>query len=286
MSKVWIILARPENPLNIGSVVRLTSNFGALGVRIAGAKKFDKKKAAITAPNLEAEISKIKCFPNLEDALADIQLSFGLTARLRKFNAVVDFLPPRKAAEIAVRNSSQTHKIALVAGTEKSGLLNEELNLLNYAITIPTAQNQSLNLAQAVGIALYEFFLAFNNPKIERNPFTDPAQLASAIELQRTARFLNEFLEKIDFFKKPAAATLSVTASRILKKMKLTEQENNFVFGILKHIIRLWDLSIKPPEKFVDKGTLFLPQHDSNPTKKIEQAQSELDKSIDCDDKN
>ena len=85
MSELYVILARPQKALNIGSVVRLANNFGVTGVRTSGIEDFDRHKACITAPNLEKEVSAVQCFESFDDAIKDINLKFGFTARHRKY---------------------------------------------------------------------------------------------------------------------------------------------------------------------------------------------------------
>lgn len=226
MPEIYVILARPQKPLNIGSVVRLANNFGAFGVRLTGVKDFDRHQACVTAPNLEKQVSEVQCFDNFSDAVKDLNLTFGFTARQRKYQGTVKYLTPNEAAQTAFRMQGQAPRIGIVGGAEDSGLLNDEINMLDYAVTIATSEFQSLNLAMSMSIALYEFYQVFHIAELDkiRENFND--ELATPEERALTERFIGKYLANIDFFKAENSDANYVTISRLLKKMTLTKQEN------------------------------------------------------------
>ena len=140
-------------------------------------------------------------------------------------------MTPKEAAEIAFSMREQAPKIGIIGGAEDSGLLNDEVNQLDYAVTIPTAEFKSLNLAMAMSIALYEFFQIFNqelSAKVQTD-FNDI--LATPDELKITENVVGEFLGNIDFFKAENSDANYVTISRLMKKMSLTNQENRYFIG-------------------------------------------------------
>ena len=64
---------------------------------------------------------------------------------------------------MTVLNKQKEHKASIVFGNEQSGLSNDELNLCNYLVSIPTHESYaSLNLASAVQIFSYEYFKSYN----------------------------------------------------------------------------------------------------------------------------
>ena len=249
MPEIWIILARPKNELNIGSVVRLATNFRASGIRIAGIDDFDRQKALITAPNCEEDVKAVTCYPTMLDAVKNLQVLFGFTARLRKFQATQDYLTPGEAAEKSASELSTDCKIGLVFGSEDSGLSNDELNLCNFAVTIPTDKNQSLNLAMSVSIGLYEFFTELNKPEIRKNPFTNPENLATVEEMSRIYGYFSEFLELIKFNKYSTAEVNQNTVDRILKKLHLTQRENKFLIAVIKQMLHAYRANNPPSDE-------------------------------------
>ena len=239
MPELYVVLARPKKPLNIGSVVRLANNFGASGVRLTGVKDFDRHQACVTAPNLEKQVSQVQCFPNFADAVKDLNLTFGFTARHRKYQGTIKYLTPNEAAQTAFKMQGQAPKLGIVGGAEDSGLLNEEINQLDFAVTIATSEFQSLNLAMSMSIALYEFYQVFHGAEVDKIEHEFNDELASPEERKLIERFIGEYLANIDFFKAENSDANYVTISRLLKKLTLTKQENRYLLAVLKHLIYL-----------------------------------------------
>ncbi len=239
MAEIYVILARPQKPLNIGSVVRLANNFGASGVRLTGVDDFDRHQACITAPNLEKQVSEVQCFSNFAETIADLNLTFGFSARQRKYQATIKYLTPNEAAQIAFQMQGQARKIGIVGGAEDSGLLNEEINQLDYAVTIPTSEFQSLNLAMSMSIALYEFYQVFHSENLDKIKHDFNDELANPDERKLIEHLIVEYLANIDFYKAENSDANYVTISRLLKKLTLTKQENRYLLAILKHLIYL-----------------------------------------------
>lgn len=106
----------------------------------------------------------------LQEALAPVTMAFAMTARHR------DLGPPvcdmRQAAELARAhlNVAQTDesaqgRVAIVLGTERSGLTNEHVALCHRICHIPANPDYtSLNVAQALQLAAYEMRYALVGP--------------------------------------------------------------------------------------------------------------------------
>jgi TrmH family RNA methyltransferase len=101
-------------------------------------------------------IDRIEEFESFDAAVADCVKVVGFTARRRAAKLrVVD--PKAAAAELL--DAAPDGAVALVFGREDSGLPNEILDRVHAAVTIPTTNHASLNLAQAALIGLYELHL-------------------------------------------------------------------------------------------------------------------------------
>jgi TrmH family RNA methyltransferase len=90
--------------------------------------------------------------------------------------------------------------VAIFFGREDHGLSNESLDRAHAVVTIPTSDHPSLNLAQAVLIALYELHLAADASRTIAPPRKD-APPASAEQLQRYFTDADKALATIDFFR-------------------------------------------------------------------------------------
>ena len=115
----------------------------------------DARRMAVKATPI---LEQAGVFSSLAEALADCHFSMATTRRLGAYRQ--EFLRPDQAAEVLLPLSEQG-RIGLVFGREDHGLFNNELDLCQRLITIPTADKlPSMNLAQAVSLCLYEIHKA------------------------------------------------------------------------------------------------------------------------------
>lgn len=146
-----VILVRPQLGENIGAAARAMSNFGLGELRLVAPRDgWPNQRALEVASGGTQIIENARLFPDFASAMADIEQAFATTARPRDMRKRV--LTPKEAM------AGLTRKTAFVFGPERTGLENEEIVLCDTLITIPTAQNASLNLAQCVVVMAYEWF--------------------------------------------------------------------------------------------------------------------------------
>ncbi len=147
-------MVRTRNPLNLGAVARAMSNFGALELRAV--QPFEKAwREAPSAVGAGAVMAgAIEC-ATIAEAVADCSLVVGTTSvgnRELKH-------PLRELAEAAqlLRGRMRAGRVAVLFGSEKFGLSNEELSYCHWLLRIPTREaHRSMNLGQAVAVVLYE----------------------------------------------------------------------------------------------------------------------------------
>lgn len=164
-----IILVNPFLDQNVGSVSRAMLNFGLHELRIVDpACNITSENALALAAGAYEVLDNAKVFPTLEEAISDLQRVFATTVRLRALNHII--YTPRAAAEVIINlptpsedneQDEQTTpiKCGILFGRERNGLYNEEVNLADSIISIPTFNHfTSLNLAQAVNIVGYELW--------------------------------------------------------------------------------------------------------------------------------
>src|SRR6185437_8279729 len=86
---------------------------------------------------------------------------------------------------------------AVLFGSERAGLTNEQLEAAHLLIRIPASDSYpSLNLAMAVQIVSYELFRA-RGIEVDTAPAAGP--LADPVEMERLYGHLAQVLEEIDF---------------------------------------------------------------------------------------
>ncbi len=198
LDKISIVLFEPQNPINIAAVVRAMKNMGVMSLRLVRPVKYDPERLEGIAHDTWDVIEKIEHFDDFNSAVADCVRLVGFTARRRK--AKFSIFDPKTAAEDALGYTDEG-RVAFVFGREDSGLPNEILDRIHAAVTIPTTNHASLNLAQAVLISLYELHLAagdatrtLRGPRKEAPPPTQEM-------FERYFGELQNALESIQFFK-------------------------------------------------------------------------------------
>jgi TrmH family RNA methyltransferase len=197
LGNVCIVLVEPQDPVNIAAVVRAMKNMGVHQLRLVNPVEYDPSRVERVAHDTRDIVSGVRHFDSLDDAIADCVFVAGFTARRRK--AKWKLISPREVATPMLSAAAEA-PVAIVFGREDHGLANESLDRAHAVVTIPTSDHPSLNLAQAVLIALYELHLASNASRTIAPPRKD-APPASAEQLQRYFTDADKALATIDFFR-------------------------------------------------------------------------------------
>ena len=225
-----VVLVRARNPLNIGAAARAMTDFGCTDLRVVSeyAVPFQNAVSAVdAAPVLQAA----QPFTALADAVADCTLVYGTTALgARKLEHPVDLLPD--AAQRIAANSDG--KIALLFGSEKTGLSNDELSFCHRLLTIPMHRQQiSMNLGQAVAVCLYE--VAGRGSTAPRELPTEPVA-ASAEELERMETLLREVLRMAEYDRRFPGNLGSESMRRLLRRLSVPGADVGVWLGMLRRI--------------------------------------------------
>jgi len=159
MARVCVVLKDTSHPGNIGAAARALKTMGGTNLRLAAAKTLiDGTSRAMSAGALDL-LQEANFYKTLDDAVADCTHVFAFTARRRDLSPVC--LTPRQMGEEAMRRICNGGKISLLFGSERSGLENEDIQRAHFTVEIPTNPSYtSLNLAQAVQLAMYEMRVA------------------------------------------------------------------------------------------------------------------------------
>src|SRR5277367_415052 len=160
--RVTVVLVRARNPNNIGAVARAMHDFGFSRLRVVNdyALPFETARSAVDA---SAVLAGANVCHSVAEAVADCTLVVGTTAvGERVLQHPLHALPD--AAERITRELAReggAGRIALLFGSEKTGLSNDELSHCHWLLTIPMEEHEeirhpSMNLGQAVAVCLYE----------------------------------------------------------------------------------------------------------------------------------
>jgi TrmH family RNA methyltransferase len=223
LQRVIVVLDEPQDPVNIGMVVRTMKNMGLSRLRLVRPGGFDPHRIRGVAHTGTDVVESAELFERLDDALADVGLVVGTTARGRRVRR--NYVRPRDGAAEILEVAHSGNDVAVIFGREDRGLSNEKLDLCNRAVVIPTdSDHSSINLAQAALVIAYEIFLAAEPAP----PFKEPRRAAARAdreELESLFREVEASLHAIDFFKAQKVKPLMRTVREVAARADLDERE-------------------------------------------------------------
>jgi tRNA/rRNA methyltransferase/tRNA (cytidine32/uridine32-2'-O)-methyltransferase len=198
LDAVRVVLYEPQDPINIGATVRAMKNMGVARLRLVRPVAYDPNKIEQVAHDTRELANAIEHFDTLEAAVADCVRVAGFTARRRA--AKWRLVEPRAAAGDLLA-AAEHGPVAVLFGREDSGLPNEALDLAHLRVTIPTTAHASLNLAQAVLVALYELHTASGDATRRLARPRKHAGPPTAEQLERAFADAERALAALDFFR-------------------------------------------------------------------------------------
>jgi len=236
-----VVLVSTRNPLNIGAAARAMSNFGFLHLRVVNPYEpaFREACSAVGAAFLLADTEQ---FTSVADAVADCSLVVGTTASTRR--ELQHPLRRLKEGAALIRKRLMCGRVALLFGSERTGLSNEAFSHCDWLIRIATREeHRSINLGQAVAVCLYELARDLGTPLELPRPARYGAatdQPATAAELERVGAMLLEALRLIGSLQSRSVGVTQEKLRRMLRRHKLTAADAEFWLGMLRSI--LWKL--------------------------------------------
>ena len=234
LDRLRVVLVSTRNPLNIGAAARAMSNFGCSHLRVVNPFEpaFREARSAVGGA---AILKNAEEFTSVADAVADATLVVGTTAvRHRDLQHSLRRLEPGARA---IRKQLASSRVALLFGSEKFGLSNEDLSHCHWLLNIPTnEENISMNLGQAVAVCLYELV---RDPKAARQ--SEKVTIASSAELERITKLLLEVLRASGYINLRRVADVDDRIRRLIRRLKLPARDSDLWLGMLRQI--LWKVN-------------------------------------------
>jgi TrmH family RNA methyltransferase len=231
--RLRVVLVAPRNPLNIGAAARAMSNFGFFRLRVVNPYEVAFREAR-SAVGAAAVLQSAEEFGSVAEAVADCALVVGTTAvGPRELEQ-----PVRRLEEGArlMRKRMGARNVALLFGSEKVGLSNEDLSHCHWLMRIPTREeHRSVNLGQAVAICLYE--LVRDSKAAGR---VEKHKAATAGDAERVVGMLVEALRVSGSLETRSAARTEVKVRRMIRRHNLSAGDAERWMGMLREI--LWKL--------------------------------------------
>lgn len=229
-----MVLVATRNPLNLGAAARAMSNFGFLHLRVVNPYQaaFREARSAVGAGALLAAAQE---YSNLADAVADCTLVVGTTAvQHRELQHPLHCL--HHGARL-IHKRLVSSPVALVFGSEKRGLSNQDLSHCHWLLHIPTREEHlSMNLGQAVAVCLYELA---RDAKVKLK--AEKEESAAAAEVERITTVLLKALESSGYVTPGAGAPTEEKMRRLVRRMNLSARDAALWLGILRQLV--WKLT-------------------------------------------
>ncbi|MBV8514355.1 MAG: RNA methyltransferase [Acidobacteria bacterium] len=251
--RVRVVLVATRNPLNIGAVARAMSNFGFFRLYLVNPfePSFREARSAVGAAEL---LATAQVFATVREAVADCSLVVGTTAvGRREMRHPLKFLEEgahaihKRLRSANPKNATKAEKkseVAILFGSEKFGLSNEDLSHCNWLLRIPTRdEHRSMNLGQAVAICLYE--LARES---KRTGAADKANSATAGDIDRVADLLLDALQLAGSLDSRSAVTTGQKLRRLMRRHNLTAEDAKFWLGMFGQIAYKLRQGSRPPQ--------------------------------------
>lgn len=198
LHQVRVVLFEPQDPINIGAVVRAMKNMGVRDLRLVRPVWYEPNRIEQVAHDTRDIVQRIRHHDDLDDALAGCVRVAAFTARRRA--AKWTRANPRSMATDLLE-WAERGPVAILFGREDHGLPNEALDRAQVLVTIPTTEHWSLNLAQAALLALYELHVTAGDASRRLGRPRKHAPAARVEQLELTFADAERSLDAIDFFR-------------------------------------------------------------------------------------
>jgi tRNA/rRNA methyltransferase len=227
-----VILDRPQLAENIGAVARVMANFGLTDLRLVAPRDgWPQERAWASASGADWPLDGARVFPTVAAATADLNRVYATTARPRE--ARLPVLTPREAASALRAATASRLTTGLLFGAERAGLETADLASCQAIVTIPIdTRFRSLNLAQAVAIAAYEWWAAGEGTPPAA--FADDAAPATEADVAGLYEHLERELDAAGFFFPPEKTPSMLRNLRaIFARAALSAQEVATLRGVV-----------------------------------------------------
>ncbi len=235
---VRVVMVNTTEPGNIGAAARAMKNMNLSRLYLVNPAGYPSAIATARASGADDLLANAVVCDTLAESLAGVHLVIGASARQRHIKwRQMDVLAA--CGEIQQATAVNHQQVAVVFGTENSGLSNEELDLCQILMTIPGNPDYfSLNVASAIQVFAYQHYVYNTTTAFKQST----NEIASYVELEGFYAHLAQVLEHINYFEEKRPKELLMRRLRRFFGRAEPEKEE---LAILRGILR----NIKPFEK-------------------------------------
>ncbi|MEO8306775.1 MAG: RNA methyltransferase [Pseudomonadota bacterium] len=228
---IRFVLVDTTHPGNIGAVARAMKNMGLVDLVLVNPREFPHPEATARASGADDLLLTARVVPTLAEAIADCGLVLATTSRERDHYFRV--MQAREGAVRAVQEARQGAGVAVLFGTERNGLSNEQLLSAHALLFIPSnPEYTSLNVAMAAQLIAYEIRMA-QHVAAQVAPARE-VPLATAADMERLYAHLEQVMEEVGFRDRTQSGTaLTGRIRRFLNRAEPDANEVNILRGML-----------------------------------------------------
>lgn len=222
MDNLRVVLVATRNPLNIGAAARAMQNFGFQRLRLVNPYQvaFQEARSAVGAREILERAEEHKTLP---EAIADCNLVVGTTSLGHR-----ELQHPLRSLEYGgrlIRKQLASTRVALLFGSEKFGLSNDDLSYCHWLVRIGT--QGSMNLGQAVAVCLYEL------TRTTRAVQPEKRKLAAARDLDLLTGLLTEVLQESGYVH---SGGTGAKIRRLIRRLDLPARDAEVWLGMIRQI--------------------------------------------------
>lgn len=231
--RLRVVLVATRNPLNLGAAARAMSNFGFARLRVVNPCEIAFREAR-SAVGAEGVLRAAEEYKNVAEAVADCNLVVGTTAGARR--ELSHPLRPLQEGAPDLRRQLRSGRVALLFGSEKRGLSNQDISHCHWLMRIPTrSEHASMNLGQAVAVCLYELAREESASASVQAP-----KLANAEEVERITGLLFQALNASGYVKPRTAGSTEEKLRRLVRRLQLPAEDSEVWLGMVRQVV--WKL--------------------------------------------
>ncbi|MDP1997349.1 MAG: RNA methyltransferase [Gallionella sp.] len=223
---IRVVLSHTSHPGNIGAAARAMKTMGLRHLYLINPRHFPDAQADAMAAGADDILRNAVVCSSIDEALQGVVFTMAMTARLRDIS--IEVKTPREAMPELLQQAEQP--VAMLFGTEMSGLTNEEIGRAQALVNIPADPDfSSLNLAAAVQVMAYELSVAAQS----YTPSAKELLPAPHEQLEGLYAHLERTLSEIGFFTTQNPARMMQRLRRLYARTRLEPEEINILRGIL-----------------------------------------------------
>jgi TrmH family RNA methyltransferase len=207
------------------------ANFGFSDLRLVD--PYDAAfREAVSAVGGAHVLQNARVFATLAEAVSDCSLVLGTTAAQHRVpQQTVERLEAGMAAA-----RSHAGRVAILFGSEKFGLSNEDMSFCHGLLRIQTSpETPSMNLGQAVAVCLYELVRESAPEAIAASG--RPAPGVTGKDTEQITRMLIDVLEKSGYTNRITSTSTEQKVRRWIRRLRIGTRDAALLLGILRQIL-------------------------------------------------